>query len=360
MSTYAEAGVNIAQGDKASRIAYEGAKSTFSSRKGMIGQPVEDDGGFAGLLDMGNFYLVQGDDGVGTKSQVAEAIGKFDTLGFDLLAMVCDDTVCVGAETISMTNTLDINKVDSEMMRELMSGLSEACRQQKIVIPGGEIAELGALVNGGVWNATAVGIVKKDRVITGANIQVGDAVISLFEPGFRSNGFSLVRHIMEKNLGKDAYQQTSPFGKSWGEALLVPSTIYSKAVLALIGRFHESPKVTVKGIVHITGGGIPGNMNRILKKTGFGVALDNLFDLSDLVKSVQTMGDVADEEAYRAWNMCNGMMLVVAQKDVEQTINILAENDVKSQVSGKIIPERKIKFISKGVQKHGQWLEFDY
>lgn len=360
MTTYAQTGVNIDLGDEASRIAYAGAKSTFSSRKGMIGEPVQDDGGFAGLLDMGDFYLVQGDDGVGTKSQVAENIGKYDTLGFDLLAMVCDDAVCVGAETISMTNTLDINKVDPEMMRELMNGLSEACRQQKIVIPGGEIAELGALVNGGVWNATAVGIVKKDRVVTGESIKEGDTVIALYEAGFRSNGFSLVRYIVENSLGKDGYKQTSPWGKTWGEQLLTPSTIYSSAVLKLLGRFHETPAVNVKGIVHITGGGIPGNVNRVLKKTGLGVAFDNLFELSPMVHEVQKMGNVADEEAYQAWNMCNGMVLVVSPEDAVKTFGILSENGIRAQIAGKIIPERKIKFISKGVEKYGEWLSFDY
>ncbi len=360
MTSYEQSGVNIYEGDKASRIAYEAAKSTFSSRKGMIGEPVKDDGGFAGLLDMGDFYLVQGDDGVGTKSQVAEKIGKYDTLGYDLLAMVCDDAICVGAETISMTNTLDINKVDSEMMAELMKGLSQACKEQKIVIPGGEIAEVGKLVNGGVWNATAVGIVKKDRVITGENIKVGDSVISLYEGGFRSNGFSLVRYILENTLGENCYKEKSPFGRTWGEELLTPSTIYSSAVLGLVGRFSETPKIEVKGVVHITGGGIPGNVNRILKKTGFGVELDNLFAPSEMVREVQKMGDVSDDEAYKTWNMSNGMMLVVNKEDEQKVIDLLSENNVKAQVSGIVIPERKIRFVSKGVEKNGEWMEFEY
>jgi phosphoribosylformylglycinamidine cyclo-ligase len=166
MVDYKKAGVDIQAGDNASRIAYDYAKSTFSSRKGMIGEPVIDEGSFAGLINMGDFYIVQSDDGVGTKMEIAERIGKFDTLGYDLLSMVADDVVCLGAETISVTNTLDTNKVDAVIIGDLMKGLAKACNEQKVVIPGGEIAEVGKTVNGNVWNATAVGVLEKEKVIT--------------------------------------------------------------------------------------------------------------------------------------------------------------------------------------------------
>ena len=150
MVDYKKSGVDIQAGDKASKIAYNHAKSTFASRNGMIGEPVIDDGAFAGLFNMGNFYIVQCDDGVGTKMEIAERIGKFDTLGYDLLAMVVDDVVCMGAETISITNTLDTNKVDVAIIGDLMKGLAKACNEQKVVIPGGEIAEVGNVVNSNV------------------------------------------------------------------------------------------------------------------------------------------------------------------------------------------------------------------
>lgn len=152
MATYEESGVNIEKGDKCSAIAYAAAKETFVGRKGLIGEPVLEEGGFTGALDMGDYYLVQNDDGVGTKIIIAEQINKLDTLGYDLLAMVADDAVCVGAEPISVTNTLDVNKADEEKVRALMTGLKKAALEHKIVIPGGEIAELGALVTGYVWN----------------------------------------------------------------------------------------------------------------------------------------------------------------------------------------------------------------
>ena len=345
MSSYKEAGVDIEAGDNASKIAYGFAKSTFASRKGMMAEPLVDDGSFVGLIDMGDFYLVQGDDGVGTKMEIAERIGKFDTIGQDLLAMVCDDAICLGAETISMTNTLDTNKVDAKIIHALMQGLAKACIEQKIVIPGGEIAEIGNSVNGNIWNATAVGILEKDKVITGANIAIGDKIIALKEKGFRSNGFSLVRYIIEQNFGKDGYLKQSPFGKSWGEILLEPSQIYSAELLKILGRFGGKRKINVKGISHITGGGIGGNFNRILKKTNLGAKLDDLFAPSLMVKEIQKIGKVSEKEAYKTWNMGNGMMIVVAPKDADKTLEML---QLDAKIVGEIIAEPKIILHSKG------------
>eukprot|EP01083_Nonionella_stella_P114604 339073_1 len=370
--TYARAGVNIDVGDRASKLAYEAACSTFEARAGDIGAPVRSSGGFAGLLDMGDFYLVQGDDGVGTKSQVAEAMGKYDTLGYDLLAMVCDDAVCVGAETISITNTIDVPKIDAEIVAAMMDGLAKACREQKIVIPGGEIAELGPQIRQLTWNATAVGVVAKTRVMTGERVQVGDRVLALREGGFRANGFSLARHILAERFGvsdwRDVLQR--PFdsaevkGLTYGEALLRPSIVYSSAVLNLIGRYKdkdEKPKVDVTGIAHITGGGIPGNISRVLKNTGFGVKLDNLFAPCSLMAELQSKGEVSDREAYRTWNMGNGMLITVSpdKENVGKALKILQNSGIEAQIAGCVIQDRVIQLESKGSQKSGL-LAFPY
>jgi len=345
MADYKKAGVDIQIGDRASKIAYSFARSTFASRKNMIGEPITDEGAFAGILDMGDFFIVQGDDGVGTKMEVAERIGKFDTLGFDLLAMVADDAVCLGAETISITNTLDTNIVDTEIIHDLMKGLAKACIEQKVVIPGGEIAEVGKSVNGNVWNATAVGVLEKEKTITGKNIKPGDKIIALREKGFRSNGFSLVRYILEKEFDVNVYNKPSPFGKSWGEMILKPSKIYSSALLKLLGRFGEERKFNVKGIAHITGGGIPGNFNRILKQTGFGAEFHDLFSASAMVLEIQRIGKVTDVEAYKTWNMGNGMMIVVDAGDAESVLEALP---LEAKIVGSVIEEKKIIIDSKG------------
>ena len=350
MATYAQAGVDIEEGDKASKIAYDHAKATFASRKGMIGEPLQDDGGFTGALDMGDFLLVQNDDGVGTKMEVAERLGKFDTLGYDLLAMVADDAACVGAETISITNTLDTNKINAETIEALMAGLEKACIENKVVVPGGELAEVGNSVNGNVWNATAVGVLQKDKRITGADLAKGDVLIGLKSAGFRSNGFSLVRHILKEAFGDNWHE--APYegpqdstndkdqyaGKSWGEVVLTPSIIYNNLIMALHGRYQQPAQVQLKGVVHVTGGGIQGNLDRLLKNTGEGVPLkadlNNLPAPHDPMLKLMELGIVSKEEAYKTWNMGVGMILVISPEEQEKTLEICADKGYEAQVIG--------------------------
>lgn len=332
MTTYKDSGVDIEAGDQASKTAYDHAKSTFAARQGRMGAPVELDGGYSGLLDMGDYYLVQNDDGVGTKVMVAMAMNKYDTLGYDLLAMVCDDAICMGAETISMTNTIDTNKVDQAVTNELLKGLAKACQEQKIVIAGGEIAELSGLVNGFTWNASAIGMVEKEKVLTGAEIQVGDAIVGLQSAGFRSNGMSLVRKILTDAYGENWHQE--PFEDStWGEAVLTPSRIYSDFLLTLLGRYKEPSKVNIKGLSHITGGGLD-NLKRILKKNQLGAQLNNLIRPHSAMRKLQELGNVSDEEAYKTWNMGCGMMVV--SNEPEKIISEARQYGIPAQVIGVI------------------------
>lgn len=357
MTTYKEAGVNILEGDKASETAYEAAKATFSSRKGMIGEPVADNGGFSGLLDMGDYYLVQNDDGVGTKIAVAEKANKYETLGYDLVCMVADDAICLGAEVISITNTIDADKVDSIKIGALMEGLKKAAIEQKIVIPGGEIAELGNATSGYIWNATAVGIVEKNKVITGKSIEPGDTIIGLFSPGFRSNGFSLVRYILENSFGKE-YQKEYFGEKSYAEAVLTPSTIFHGAILELHGRYGEQPKMEIKAIAHITGGGLPGNVPRVFKKENLGADITAPFDLDPIVKKIQELGKVDDREAYETWNMGVGMILVC--NDFDTVKKTMSKHNIRAEIIGKISDKPGIRITSKGSISPGtilEWLE---
>lgn len=337
MATYKEAGVNIEAGDECSRIAYEAAKATFSAREGMIGMPVVLEGGFAGAMDFGDFYLVQNDDGIGTKMEIAHKINKYDTMGYDLLAMVADDAICVGAEVVSMSNTIDVEKVDAAVIGPLMEGLKKACIEQKIVIPGGEIAELGTMVNGYIWNATAVGIVEKDKYITGDRVEVGDPIVGLKSRLFRSNGMTLVRHILKENFGEDWYNKPYNDEMSWGEAVLAPTIIYHNCVLEMIGRYGEAAKCDVKALAHITGGGLPGNIVRVLKKKGFGAKLDKLPQPNEIMLKVQELGGVSDEEAYKTWNMGVGLALV--SRDVDKVIEIAGRHGVEAQVIGEVTAE---------------------
>jgi len=339
MATYAESGVNIDKGDLSSEIAYENAKKTFPSRAGMIGEPVKDEGGFTGAMDMGDFYLVQNDDGIGTKMEVAERMQKFDTIGYDLVAMVADDAACAGAECISISNTIDADEVKPEQIKEMMEGLGRACAEHKIVIPGGEIAELGKALNGYVWNATAVGVMEKTKRITGEKIASGDVLIGLMSPGFRSNGLSLVRHVMKAKFGEDwvlaPYEGKKYAGKTWGEVVLIPSVIYHSLIMELHGRYGQPSKVNLKGVAHITGGGIYENFARVTKKTGAKVNW-NLPAPSEEMALMMQLGEVPHDDAYRTWNMGIGMILVVSKDEQEKTMEIIKANGFEAQVVGEI------------------------
>ncbi|MBU2214050.1 phosphoribosylformylglycinamidine cyclo-ligase [Patescibacteria group bacterium] len=336
MTDYRDAGVDIEQGDKASASAYAHAASTFASRKGMIGEPVLEKDGFAGFLDMGDYYLVQSDDSTGTKIDLAFTIGKLDTLGYDLVAMVADDAVCTGAEPISISNTLDVPKIDQNVIDQLMGGLAKACSEQKIVVPAGEIAEVPGAVEKGVWSATVVGIVEKDKVLKPETITAGDVIISLKSAGPRSNGYSLIRKILSEKFGDNWFTKEWKDGKSWGEVMLTPSVVYSAAILELIGRFGEERKVNVKGLAHITGGGIPSKLGRTLKKSGLGADLTDLWAPHDALVEVIKLGEVPTDEAYRTWNMGNGMMIIVSESEADKALEMLRNGSIEAKIAGSV------------------------
>lgn len=343
MTTYADSGVDIAAGDEASSTAYSHAMETFKSRAGMIGEPVKLEGGYSGLMDFGDFYLVQNDDGVGSKVEVARNVGKYDTLGYDLLAMVVDDAVCVGAETVSINNTIDTEKVDPAITDELLKGLGKACSEQKVIISGGEIAELPGLVNGFTWNSSAVGIVAKDKVLTNEQVAVGDSVVTLRSGVVRSNGLSLVRKILKDQFGEGWHSAEWKDGTTWGEIILTPSVIYANAVLDMLGRYGQEAKAKVHGVSHITGGGMH-NIRRILKRNNLGVKLDNLWAPHPAVIDLMKLGNVSDEEAYKVWNMGNGMIVITPEPDT--VIEVAKANGIEAQVAGSVISEPEIRFTS--------------
>jgi phosphoribosylformylglycinamidine cyclo-ligase len=356
---YKTAGVDIETGDQASQLAYKNAKATFPSRAGLLGEPVKLDGGFSGALDMGDFYLIQNDDGVGTKMEIAERMGIYNTLGADLVAMVADDAICVGAEVISLTNTVDTPKVEAETIDQLTKGLSKTCQQEKIVIPGGEIAELGDALNKMVWNATAVGVAPKDKFITGKNIKTGQKIIGLKGRVLRSNGTSLARKICEQKFGSDWH--LSPFTKTqtWGEVLLTPSKIFHRLLLDhVLGSGDINRPFNITGVIHVTGGGIPGNFPRVFPNKTLGAKFDNLHAPHEALKQLKSMGKVADEECYRSWHCGTAMGLIVHQaEDPKNICEILnsADNEVEAQVIGEITTTGKIELLSRFSE---QWLTF--
>ena len=355
MTTYRESGVDQTKGDSASSVAYKHAMATFASRKGMIGEAVEDEGGFAGLLDMGDFYLVQNADGTGSKMSIALALKKYDTLGADLVAMVADDAICCGAEVIALTNTLDVPSADQKIIDGLMKSLAKYCSEQRIVIPGGEIAQVPGSVSEYVWNATSVGIVSKKSVLRPSEIKPCDAVLALKSAVARSNGFSLIRKILTDKFGKDWVHAPWKNGKSWGEITLTPSIIYHDALLSLLGRYGEERVVNVKGLAHVTGGGIPGNLPRILKHAGVGADLTNLWMPNEALVDLIKLGNVPLLDAYETWNMGTGMFAVVEAKDVQHTIELLKKKGINAVQAGLITEDPVLKLTT----YTGEMLAFD-
>lgn len=348
MTTYKDSGVDIEAGDKASRAAYTNAKTTFNSRQDKIGQPYILNDGFAGALDMGDYLLIQNDDGTGSKSDIATAIEKYDTLGYDLCAMVADDAICVGAEVISLSNTFDVPHIDADQIDALTKSLAQACSEQQIVIPGGEIAEVPSSVKQIVWNATAMGVVKKDRFITGQTIQPDQSIIGLYDPMLRSNGFSLARKILSDNFGTDYAQTPYDQNQSWGEVLLTPSKIFHRLLLDhVIGGFEEDRPFTVHGVCHITGGGIQGNLCRILPNS-IGANLSNLHTPPLPLQKLKELGQVSDTEAYHTWHSGTAMMLIVEPHDAEQICQTLNQADasVRAKVVGTTNDTGEIRFSS--------------
>lgn len=343
MPTYRDAGVDVQKGDSASACAYAHARSTHPLRRGRIGAPVtEREGGFAGLLDMGSYFLVHTSDGVGTKMEFAERLRVYESIGRDLLAMVADDAVCTGAEVLGVSNTLDVPKVDPLVIDQLLRGLALACREQDIVVTGGEIAEVPGSVSLPVWNATAVGILEKDRVLRPETILPGDIVIALRERGCRSNGFSLIRRMLRDAFGEGWHAEEKSEHGTWAELFLQPSTIYHAALLKLLGRFREPRNIAIKGLAHITGGGIPSKLRRILKKTGYGAELHDLWSPPIVLVDLLIVGGVTQEEAYRTFCMGNGMLAILSQEEGDRALTMLHDAGVEARVAGTITREPEI------------------
>jgi phosphoribosylformylglycinamidine cyclo-ligase len=182
-------------------------------------------------------------------------------------------------------------------------------------------------------------------MFTGVEIQPGDTVVGLHERGVRSNGLSLVRKIFEHVNGSN-WHEVKLNGRSLAEIALEPSKIYSKAVAEMFGGFDSEPKAEVHGVAHITGGGIPSKLGRILKPSGLGAELNDLFEPPEIVKYCQEHGEIPDHEAYRTWNMGQGMLIVTAEP--EQVMKVAKNNNIKSQEVGKIIQEKEIRITNKG------------
>ena len=371
--TYEDAGVNIELGDDVSKILYNAAKQTWINRKGKLGELIVPFDDFSGVRAIDVSNLPSGTlmnisfDGVGTKMELAERMNDHTTIAYDLFAMVCDDAVVRGAEPVLVGSILDVNTLGKdgenyiEQIKQLAKGYIEAAKAANVAIVNGEVAELGGRIQGFGsfnynWGAAVVWFATKDKLFTGREIKPGDSIVSFKEEGFRSNGLSLVRKVFQKVYGDDWHKKELN-GIPLGKLTLTPSKIYSKTIINAHGGIDTQKRAEIHGVSHITGGGIPGKLGRILKASTLGAELNDLFEPSEAMLHCQNVGNISDREAYSTWNMGNGMLVITPEP--EKIIQIAQEDGIQAKIAGKITSEKGIKIKNKGNIRDEEILYFD-
>ena len=280
-------------------------------------------GGFGALVEISKKYqnpvLVSGTDGVGTKLKLAFDWDKHDTVGIDLVAMSVNDILVQGAEPLFFLDYFACGKLDVARATDVIKGIAQGCEESGCALIGGETAEMPGMYQDDDYDLAgfAVGVVEKDRVINGRNIVAGDVVLGLASNGAHSNGYSLVRKI----LARDNPDLDAPFDgeKTLREAIIAPTRLYVKPILAALQQF------TIKGMAHITGGGITENVPRVLPANTVAQIDANAWQLPKLFQWLQQAGNVATQEMYRTFNCGIGMVVIVAAEDADAVQQFLAE-----------------------------------
>ncbi len=318
--TYAEAGVDIDAGEREVELIKESVRATYT--EGVLG----DLGGFGGLyslkhIQMEDPILVSGTDGVGTKLRLAIDMGIHDTIGQDCVAMSVNDVLVQGARPLFFLDYIATGKLEPELMAEIVKGVAKACQESGCALLGGETAEMAGFYAAGDYDVAgfAVGIVDRKKLITGETIAAGDVILGLPSTGVHSNGYSLVRRILADNA-LDLKKVYGDMEKPLGEVLLTPTRLYPKAVLPVM------ETVSVKGLVHITGGGFYDNIPRVLPKGTRAVIDADAWPVPPIFRFLMQEGGVEAHEMYRTFNGGIGMMLILAKEDAKKAKEILAGN----------------------------------
>ncbi|HEY5386054.1 MAG TPA: phosphoribosylformylglycinamidine cyclo-ligase [Acidimicrobiales bacterium] len=325
-ATYAGAGVDIAAGDAA-----------VERLRGLV----QGIGGFGGQfpLDLGRFphpVLVASTDGVGTKMVVARDTGRYDTVGIDLVAMCVDDLVCVGAEPLFMLDYIATGKVDPDQVATIVAGVHEGCRRAGCALIGGETAEHAGVMPSDELDLAgfAVGVVEQGTQLGPERVLAGDAVVGLPSPGLRSNGYTLARHVLLERAGFELEDPAwAGADHSVADELLRPSVIYSPAVLALRGTVGNA----FHACAHITGGGIVGNLPRVLP-AGLSAVLDrSTWREPQVFAEIQRLGSVAEDEMDRVFNRGVGMALVIDAASTGEALRALEGAGQSATVIGEVV-----------------------
>ncbi len=330
--TYKEAGVDIDKAEAFVDSIRSLVKSTF--RTGVLG----DVGGFGGLFHLDpNRYrdpvLVAATDGVGTKLKVAILMGRHDTIGIDLVAMCVNDILVHGAAPLFFLDYLAMGKLAPEVATQILEGIAAGCREARCALIGGETAEMPGVYQPGDYDLAgfAVGVVERSRLLDGSDIRVGDRIIGMASSGLHANGFSLVRRVFFDRLGLSVHHRLPELGCPLGEELLKPTRIYVEPVLNLM---RDLPP---QGIAHITGGGLVGNLPRILPRGCQAVLRRGSWPVPAIFRLLQEQGNIPEPEMWRTFNNGIGLVLVVRPEHLSDTLLRLQGLHEEVYVIGEIV-----------------------
>jgi len=280
-------------------------------------------------------------DSVGTKLAIAFKMGVHNTVGIDLVAMSANDLVTVGAEPLFFLDCISVGKLERKVFEDIVAGIVEGCRQARLALIGGETAEMPGFYKRGEYDLVgfAVGVVDRSRMLDGSKVQLGDVIIGLRSSGLHSNGFSLVRKALLEKHKMKLKKHVPELGRTLGEELLEPTRIYVGPIRALLSSYKV--KKMVRAIAHITGGGFPDNLVRVLPE-GCAAEIDRKsWEVPPIFRLIQKCAEIDDEEMYRVFNMGMGMALVVSPISVQVVIRKLKREGVKAQVIGRIVKGKR-------------------
>ncbi|HHX75111.1 MAG TPA: phosphoribosylformylglycinamidine cyclo-ligase [Firmicutes bacterium] len=337
--TYKAAGVDIDAGNEAVRLLKKHVRSTY--RPGVLG----DVGGFGGLFALSGNYrepvLVSGTDGVGTKLKIAFLLDKHDTIGQDAVAMCVNDIVVQGAEPLFFLDYLAVGKLRPERVAEIVSGIACGCRLAGCALIGGETAEMPGFYAEEEYDLAgfAVGVVERSAIVDGSGTLPGDVVIGLPSRGLHSNGYSLARKVLLEKAALLPGTYLPELGKTLGEELLAPTRIYVKTILHLL------PRVQVRGMAHITGGGLPENLPRCLPE-GMCAEIDlKAWTPPPIFPLIQKLGGVPEDEMFRTFNMGIGFVCIVPADEAEKACQVLQTCGEKPVILGKVAAGSGVRFL---------------
>jgi phosphoribosylformylglycinamidine cyclo-ligase len=332
-SSYRRAGVDIRAGDRAVELM----RSAISRTAGP--EVVGGVGGFAGLFDASRLttfrrpLLATSTDGVGTKVMIASRLGRYGTVGIDLVGMVVDDLVTCGAEPLFMTDYVVFGELRPERASAIVAGVAEGCVQAGCALVGGETAEHPGHLGPDDFDlaGAATGVVEADRLLGPDRVRAGDVIIALASSGLHSNGFSLVRQVLDQ-AGLDLADEVPELGRALGEELLTPTRIYARDCLAL------AAECDVHAYAHVTGGGLAENQARVLPPGTDAVLERGTWRPPPVFGVLASRGGVPSREMERVFNMGVGMTAVVARADADLALRLLTARNVSAWVLGEVVP----------------------